>query len=281
MIRLIWDLDGTLIDSSSEIIQSLELAVEKSGLELAKQIAPFIVGPTIDKILRKSFPSDIMTDDLSNKIIGSFRKIYDNLDFEQTRPYPGVENIIFDKGNFVHYIVTNKPDMPTNRILNRLNWSKYITNIKTPYSNSNVPYKKMRSKSDLFMDIISESGAEVSSFIGIGDMKTDCVAAKDNNITAVGVLWGSGTCEELSGCCDYLFENTKQLCDFLCEWENDHENNLEKILSNVQLNNLDDYTVVVFGAGNTSVLYQKCFKNEGIHPVYYIDNDYIETIFKN
>lgn len=36
---------------------------------------------------------------------------------------------------------------------------------------------------------------------------------------------------------------------------------------------IDEYTVVVFGAGNTSVLYQKCFELEGIKPVYYLDNN--------
>jgi phosphoglycolate phosphatase len=217
LIHLIWDLDGTLIDSDKELRQAIELAVEKSGLDLSKQIKPFIVGPTIDMILRESFPADIMTDDLLNKIIIAFREIYDNSNFEQTKPYPGIENIIFDTKNFIHYIVTNKPDMPTNRILNKLNWSKYIIRIRTPYSNLNASDEKRRTKHELFVDILTESGADVSSFIGIGDMKTDCLAAKDNNITTVGVLWGSGTREELSSCGDYLFEDTKQLHDFLYE----------------------------------------------------------------
>ena len=50
------------------------------------------------------------------------------------------------------------------------------------------------------------------------------------------------------------------------------KSNLKKVLSRIRPYNLDDYTVVVFGAGNTSLLYQKCFEHEGIHPVYYIDN---------
>jgi phosphoglycolate phosphatase len=215
MIHIIWDLDGTLIDSDKEIQQSLELAVEKSGLDLSRQTKPFTVGPTIDRILRESFPTYIMTDDLLNNIITAFREIYDNSDFEQTKPFSGIENIIFDKVNFTHYIVTNKPDMPTNRILKKLNWIDYITNVRTPYSNVNVSKKKMQSKTELFSELITESGAEVSSFIGIGDMKTDCLAAKDNNITSIGVLWGSGTRDELSDCCDYLFEDVKQLHDFL------------------------------------------------------------------
>jgi hypothetical protein len=50
------------------------------------------------------------------------------------------------------------------------------------------------------------------------------------------------------------------------------KNNFKKIISNIKLYNLDEYTVVVFCAGNTSLLYQKCFELEGIHPMYYIDN---------
>jgi len=60
------------------------------------------------------------------------------------------------------------------------------------------------------------------------------------------------------------------------------KNNLKKIFKKIKPYNLDDYTVVVFGAGNTSLLYQKCFKHEGIHPIYYIDNSEIKqgTVFQ-
>jgi FkbM family methyltransferase len=58
--------------------------------------------------------------------------------------------------------------------------------------------------------------------------------------------------------------------------------NLERILSEIKPYDLNDYTVVVFGAGNTSVLYQKCFIQEEIKPVYYIDNSISKqnTIFQ-
>jgi hypothetical protein len=48
---------------------------------------------------------------------------------------------------------------------------------------------------------------------------------------------------------------------------------LIRIISELQPYDLNSYTVVVFGAGNTSVLYQKCFMQEEIKPVYYIDNN--------
>lgn len=48
---------------------------------------------------------------------------------------------------------------------------------------------------------------------------------------------------------------------------------MEQVLARVQTYNIDDYTIAVFGAGNTAVLYKKCFIKEGIDPVYYIDNN--------
>ena len=217
MIHIIWDLDGTLIDSGKELNQCLELAVKKSGLDIKKQIKPFVIGPTIDKILKESFSLELLTDEILKKTIISFREIYDNSDFNYTKPYIGIEEIISDKINFYHHIVTNKPDMPTNRILSKLKWSEYIKTVKTPYSNMNLTNNKQQSKTILFSELIAESKCDSSMFIGIGDMKSDCIAAKENNIVSVGVLWGSGTREELSDCCDYIFEDTKQLRDFLYE----------------------------------------------------------------
>jgi FkbM family methyltransferase len=48
--------------------------------------------------------------------------------------------------------------------------------------------------------------------------------------------------------------------------------NLIRLLSEIKIYDINDYSIAVFGAGNTSILYQKCFAQEGIQPVYYIDN---------
>jgi hypothetical protein len=58
---------------------------------------------------------------------------------------------------------------------------------------------------------------------------------------------------------------------------------LANFLEEIKQYNLNVHTVVVFGAGNTSVLYQKCFARAGITPVYYIDNNKAkqDTVFYN
>ena len=211
--HIIWDLDGTLINSDYDIKYCLELALKDSGVDLSNQIKPIIVGPTIDVIVKESFPKEALNDIILIKVISSFREIYDNSDFEHTKPFHGIDTIIHNK-NIVHHIVTNKPDIPTKRILDKLNWSKYITSIRTPYSNNDSSSRK-RSKTELFSEVIVEYRSDSASFVAIGDMKNDCIAAKENNITAIGVLCGSGTRKELNDNCDYIFENIKQLSIFL------------------------------------------------------------------
>jgi phosphoglycolate phosphatase-like HAD superfamily hydrolase len=120
VLHIIWDLDGTLIDSSTEIVACLEFAIKKSGLELSRQISPFVIGPTIDVILKKAFPLNCLTLDILKQIISNFRSIYDGSEFEMTKPFSGVEAIVKDNHSFMHHFVTNKPDIPTKRILQKL-----------------------------------------------------------------------------------------------------------------------------------------------------------------
>jgi phosphoglycolate phosphatase len=211
LLNLIWDFDGTLIDSQDEIIYHLELALNDSFINIADMIKPIRTGPPIDIMLRESFPANIITDEKLKEILSHFRKRYDSSGFTMTQPFDGIDKIVYDTTNFVHHIVTNKPQNASQAIINKLAWTDKIFTLKTSVDHNN----KKKSKKELFEELIIESGADTSSFMGIGDMKTDCLAAKDNNITAVGVLWGSGTREELSNCCDYIIEDTKQLKDFL------------------------------------------------------------------
>jgi len=213
MKHIIWDLDGTLIDSQAEILYNLNLALQDASLDIRDQVKPIRIGPPLDIILKESFSAETLTVEKINEVVCNYRRRYDNSGFKMTDPFDGIEEIISDSGNFVHCIVTNKPNPAAERIIEKLGWTGKIASLKA----QSAHIERRRSKTDLFAELIAESGGDRSSFIGIGDVKTDCIAAKNNNIAAVGVLWGSGTREEMADCCDYIFENTAQLRDFLYE----------------------------------------------------------------
>ena len=208
-VHLLWDLDGTLINSEEEVLEALKKSVSDVGLSEEDQCAPFRVGPTIDKILENSFSSIVLTLERKQKIIENFRKNYDNCGFYKTVSFGGLEEILLDK-NYIHHIVTNKPDLATNRILDRLRWKNYFADVVTPYTFMKNSVEVKKTKTELFKYLINKYKGK--RFIGIGDMATDAVAALNNDIDAIGVLWGTGTQSELYNCnCSYIVKTVYEL----------------------------------------------------------------------
>jgi phosphoglycolate phosphatase len=217
MLHIIWDLDGTLINSQQEIINTVTLALRDVGLNISDMIIPMRIGPPLDVMLRRSFSAHLLTDAKLAEVILSFRRRYDNSDFTMTVPFDGIEDIVSDQRHFFHHIVTNKPYSATKRIVEKFGWSDKFTTLLTPDAqlDNAIEKNKVYSKTDLFANIIANHSSNDYLFAGIGDMKSDCIAAKENNIRSLGVLWGTGTKEELSDCCDYVFDDAKQLYEFL------------------------------------------------------------------
>jgi len=215
-LHIIWDLDGTLINSEQEVLASLIRAVQLVGFSESDQKEPFRVGPTIDKMLDNAFSSNILTPQKKSEIISSFREIYDNCGFNKTPAFEGIEEILSDS-RFVHHIVTNKPDLATNRILEKLGWKNYFASVITPYSFMKSTSDKKKTKTELFAICMRDYPDK--KFVGIGDMDTDIRAATNNNISAIGVLWGTGTKNELKKC----------TCTHIVKTVGDLKNTLERI----------------------------------------------------
>jgi len=210
MLHIIWDLDGTLIDSKKEIIDCILLAIKDAGREIAGIEKLLKVGPKIDVMLRNAFGEQGLSKEELEAIIGHYRLRYDNCEFENTRPYSGIEKILFDTRSFVHHIVTNKPDLAANRIITKLGWAEYITSIDTPYSgcNSILTGRISRSKTEIFEAVISRYSGEKALFCAVGDMPEEILAAKANGILSIGVLWGYSSVEQFSICNSDFVVNT-------------------------------------------------------------------------
>lgn len=205
MHNLIWDLDGTLIDSEKEIIETLMHAMMDVNVDSSKAVKPFRIGPPIDTVLKDSFDSMYLTKEKLNAVIAAFRKRYDACNFAYTCPFDGIDNIIQDTVHYTHYIITNKPDVPSKKIIDKFGWGNKITLILTPYTFGN----EKKTKAQLFEYLISSRNLQSENTYAIGDMYTDYLAAQSAGIKTIGVLWGTGKRDELSKCaclCDSVFE---------------------------------------------------------------------------
>lgn len=186
--NIIFDLDGTLIDSASSIVASLEQSLFVNKVEPLCHLDSSLIGPPLDVTLKKiTGLSDIV---LLNQIIESFKAIYDEEGYKLAIPYDGVDEMFTDliELGFDLHLVTNKRMAPTQKIIDYFNWANNFYSIYTPDS---LPGFK-KNKAESISLALTEHNLNQSQTVYIGDIKADCDAALANKIQFIFASWGYG-----------------------------------------------------------------------------------------
>ena len=217
-LHLIWDMDGTLVDSEPEILATIQKSLQTINLSVKNASSPLRIGPPLSIVLRNSFSIDVLSDEQVDLVIKEFRKIYDSSDFEETKPFEGIDEIIKSEG-FVHHVITNKPDFATRRIIEKKGWNQYVPDVLSPNTLLNEMGRQMK-KQELFQ-YFKTNNPELK-VLGIGDMAGDAECAHLAGIPAIGVLWGTGTKEELEQAgCEAIVSNVNELVNSLKTYSNE------------------------------------------------------------
>lgn len=211
-LHLIWDMDGTLVNSEPEILSTIKKSLAQVGVPMEAATSKLRIGPPVKEVIRNAFTEDVLSEEQLDKAVKAFRVIYDSSDYEDTKPFDGIDELMYDP-RYVHYIITNKPFYATNRILEQKGWNGRIVDVITPDSLMEVLGRKL-TKSEMFKYCRS-TYPEIPMY-GIGDMALDAKSAIESGIQAIGVLWGTGTRDELEEAgCSFIVENCNQLKDIL------------------------------------------------------------------
>ncbi len=122
--NVIFDLDGTLVDSAPDIIETLSQAYRQVCPTIRISISRSIIGPPLSEMIKILTPD--LDDQTQQKIIAIFRMIYDSSEYPKTKPYPGIISLLklLGKNKCRIFLVTNKPSQPTKQILEKLKLKK-------------------------------------------------------------------------------------------------------------------------------------------------------------
>lgn len=190
---VLWDLDGTLVDSQSDIIDCIFSSIKAAGITVTPFKESIRVGPPIRDIIRGCLPhiekSQVET------IVSEFRRRYDYSEFLHTHPYSGIMQLLEDLRECQHFIVTNKPAYPTARLLNKLGWNMLFRDVYTP-NRKGSGY--LFSKTELISLVLKEHCLSPETCFFVGDTALDVRAAHGNGVRAIGVAWGYETPSVLS-----------------------------------------------------------------------------------
>ena len=193
MHNFIFDLDGTLINSSEEVLACLKKAFDEADYKIdGNKLTSDVIGPPLRQILQTIAP-ELIDEDKINEIMSNFRRIYDYDENDISVMYDGIYELLSGLKNqgCKLFIATFKPTIPTMRLVKMFHLDELFEDIYTIDK-----FGKKIAKEEMISDIISSYNLEKSETVMIGDASSDMIAAKANGISAIGVLWGYGDNKE-------------------------------------------------------------------------------------
>lgn len=122
---LVFDLDGTLIDSAPDIVVAVNRTLKNHGkLALSSEVIVSHIGEGLKKLLADLFIHDHLSPSEVIELEMEFLRIYEEEMFNQTLIYPGVENFLESYTGPIS-IVTNKNEQPAKAILKHLGLDRF------------------------------------------------------------------------------------------------------------------------------------------------------------
>jgi phosphoglycolate phosphatase len=189
---IVFDLDGTLIDSSPGIISTIHYILKNKGLMIDKKFDSSIIGPPLRETLK--IITNFSTEEIINELIDEFKRKYDSTGYKEIIVYPGInEALQFLINNGINlYIATNKRIKPTKMILEYLGWEEIFKEI---YALDSVNPAYIN-KTAMLKEVKNHLNNKKEKMIYVGDKNEDGYAADENLIPFFKVKWGYGLLEK-------------------------------------------------------------------------------------
>lgn len=207
----ILDLDGTIINSSNEVLLCFEKAFAQSNYKIDKsRLTPNVIGPPLKEIIKLIAP-EINENDVEI-VMENFRLIYDYDEHDISEYYSGVLEFLNKAKNSGKklFIATYKPEKPTRRIEKQFKMDMFEEIYTIDKFGEHI------TKTQMINDILNKFNLKKEETVMIGDASSDVISAKEAGVTGIGVLWGYGDDKtNLIKNSDYVVKNTQELEEYL------------------------------------------------------------------
>ena len=175
---VLFDLDGTLLDSLPGIAHSVRAAFEACGLAMGEVELRTLIGPPIRTILAKMALADTpggLSEEQLDRLVRAFRASYDSEGWKMTPHYEGAAELLRElraQGKRL-FVVSNKPRHISLRILQAGGTLELFEEIVTPDSQEPA----YSGKQEMMRSLMERHGLHLQECLMVGDTMEDAVAA--------------------------------------------------------------------------------------------------------
>lgn len=209
---VIFDLDGTLIDTLEDLKDSINFALKQHGMpERSLEEVRSFVGNGVKKLVFRSVPENT-SDELRESCLKAFKAHYITNSMNKTKPYSGICELIKklkEKGVKLA-VVTNKTQDAADGIMNEFFKDDFEIII------GQIDGVAQKPQPDGVWYAIEKLGASKQNSVYIGDSEVDCLTAKNSGISIIGVTWGfrgRRVLEENNA--DYIVDSPEEIIDII------------------------------------------------------------------
>ena len=189
---VIFDLDGTLIDSRLDLVHSVNAAIRHIGKpELPEHLIASYVGDGAPALIQRALGGETVDEELIRKGLEFFLTYYRDHKLDHTTVYEGIETAlsqIRDSGNGVPRnmaVLTNKPVNPSRAIVEALGLKPYFFQV---YGGNSFDFKKPNPVG--VIALMREAGVSAAKTLMVGDSSVDIQTAINAGISSCGVTYG-------------------------------------------------------------------------------------------
>jgi phosphoglycolate phosphatase len=202
----IFDLDGTLIDSKLDIVNSVNAMLRETDRdEMPMETVAAYIGHGAPRLIA-SVLGPAAPESEREKGLRIFLEHYENHNLDATRPYPGVAEALALLDGIPMAVLTNKPTTASLRILQGLGLTKYFGSI---YGGDSFRKKKPDPGGAQF--IMREMGAAPEESAMVGDSDVDVQTARNAGMRAVVVKYGFGQYDRVANPADHYVDQLGEL----------------------------------------------------------------------
>jgi phosphoglycolate phosphatase len=180
---ILFDLDGTLVDSRKDLTKSVQYLQKKYGAlrSTELQVASFI-GDGVDKLVQRALPH-VASKKRLEEAVAFFKTYYREHCLDHTRVYPTVKRVLEYFKDKPMAVVTNKPVRVSGRILQGLKLDHYF---KFVVGGDSLPHKKPH-PAPLYSALQTIGIKPTRRVVIVGDSRHDVIAGKAAGIRTCGI----------------------------------------------------------------------------------------------
>lgn len=209
---IVWDLDGTLLDTLDDLTDAVNAALGMHGLpQKTKDEVRKAVGNGIRKLIERTVPAE--TDEVTtNAVFVSFKEYYKDHMNDKTASYEGITDLLrslSDRGVRMA-VVSNKADFATAELC-RIYFGGVID--VAIGQRDGVPKKP---SPDAVFTALAELGVTAAEAVFIGDSDVDVLTGMNAGMDVIAVSWGFRTADSLKAAgADRIADTPKTLGEML------------------------------------------------------------------